>query len=84
MEIRCDEASCPAALQLEGKRFLSRDRPPLLPLKECTQPGSCPCRYAHHDDRRDDARRDTDIGSSGIRRIPEKNRRIGRGRRETD
>ena len=84
VEIHCGKASCPAALLLLGRRFLSRGAPPMLPLAECDRPDRCPCRYQHHADRRDDSRRDTDVSGSGIRRVPEKNRRTGRGRRLDD
>jgi hypothetical protein len=53
---------CAASRDLVGKRFLSRDAPP-LPLKDCTQP-TCTCRYAHYDDRRKGPRRATELGVS--------------------
>jgi hypothetical protein len=84
VEIHCGKASCPAAMLLVGRRFLSRGAPPILPLSNCDRPDNCPCRYAHHADRRDEPRRDADASGSGIRRIPDNNRRTGRGRRRED
>ncbi len=47
--------ACPASVQLNGRRFLSSEAPP-LPLPGCaTRP--CHCRYVHHADRRADDRR---------------------------
>lgn len=50
ISIRSPKGACEAAKQLMGKRFLSREAPP-LPLPNCTAK-HCQCRYAHHDDRR--------------------------------
>lgn len=50
--------ACPAALKLQGERFLSTDAP-RLPLGDCDQ-STCDCRYRKHDDRRSgDDRRDS-------------------------
>jgi len=47
--------ACPAAALLIGRRFLSREAPP-LPVAGCsTYP--CRCRYLHYADRRADDRR---------------------------
>jgi hypothetical protein len=75
--------ACPAAFDLRGTRYLSREAPP-LPLKDCNAK-KCECRYEHHDDRRKNARRARDMhvsiaGYEGReRRGTEK-----RGRRKTD
>lgn len=84
VEIRCPLKGCLTAQALQGIRFLSRENPPLLPLPGCTRPERCACRYRHHDDRRQDARRESDPGNSGIHRFPPVNRRTGRGRRAED
>jgi len=42
---------CSAARDLVGKRYLSSDAPPALPLPSCPRI-ACHCRYRHHDDRR--------------------------------
>ena len=47
--------ACPGAAQLTGRRFLSRDAPP-LPLPGCGA-RTCHCRYIHHADRRAEDRR---------------------------
>lgn len=84
VEIRCSSSGCLAARSLAGQRFLSRANPPQLPLPGCTQPNRCTCRYLHHDDRREEARRESDAGNSGIHRMVAVNRRTGRGRRVDD
>jgi len=73
---------CQAVQQFDGRRFLSMEAPH-LPLAGCSNPDHCQCRYAHHTDRREDARRDTDIG------LPDRffhgpNRRQRAGRRAND
>jgi hypothetical protein len=47
--------ACASSIQLTGRRFLSRDAPP-LPLPGCTMQ-LCRCRYIHHADRRAEERR---------------------------
>lgn len=47
--------ACANSIQLTGRRFLSRDAPP-LPLPGCTMQ-LCRCRYIHHADRRAEDRR---------------------------
>ena len=49
-EIAFDECACEAARQIEGKRFLVRDVPP-IPMPDCTS-ASCQCSYVRHNDRR--------------------------------
>ncbi len=53
VSIRSPKGACEAAKQLMGKRFLSREAPPPLPLLNCTAK-YCQCRYAHHESRRVD------------------------------
>jgi hypothetical protein len=55
VEIKATDCICDAVKRLQGRRFLSEEAP-MLPLPECTA-GSCCCRYEHHDDRRQDLRR---------------------------
>jgi hypothetical protein len=42
---------CSAVREVAGKRYLSREGPPSLPVKGCPMV-ACTCRYRHHDDRR--------------------------------
>jgi hypothetical protein len=43
--------ACAAAQAIAGRRFLSSEQPPQLPLEGCTA-AICTCHYAHHADRR--------------------------------
>jgi hypothetical protein len=70
---------CEAANRLEGQKFLAAHAPQ-LPLGGCSQPESCQCRYRHMDDRRQDLRRDTDVGLPP-RAFVERERRSRRDRR---
>ena len=65
---------CAAAEALRGKRFLSNEAP-LLPLRDCGSPGTCKCRYQHHQDRRAVVRRATDRGELPVRKVLEKEMR---------
>lgn len=49
-EIAFDECACEAARQIEGKRFLVCDVPP-IPVPDCTS-ANCQCSYVRHNDRR--------------------------------
>ncbi len=73
--------SCQAADDLKNVRYLA-DEAPMLPLAGCSSPSECRCRYEHFDDRRTDARRESDVG------LPMKDHpndaRSGFGRRVTD
>jgi hypothetical protein len=84
--IKCGSKACAAAQQLASSRFLSRQMPPALPLSDCSQPASCTCKYQHHQDRRDDARREADTGIWSTHQLlePDINRRRGQGRRKRD
>jgi hypothetical protein len=55
VEVKATECICDAVQRIEGRRFLSEEAP-MLPLPDCTA-GICCCRYEHHDDRRQDLRR---------------------------
>ena len=73
--------TCPAAEALGDRRYLS-DEAPRLPLEACHRQQNCRCIYVHFEDRRQDLRRDADIGLPGGGRGEE--RRAGRGRRRDD
>ena len=72
---------CEAVTALANVRYLA-DEAPMLPVAGCSNRGSCHCKYQHFDDRRTEARRESDIG------MPVKNHpndsRSGSGRRVTD
>lgn len=80
VEVKASKFACVAVMEIEGKRFLSADAPP-LPLPECDQ--NCNCRYEHYDDRRQGDRRDSDVSnlSSINEKGEKKNRRLGGDRR---
>jgi hypothetical protein len=48
--------SCEASRAMEEQRFLASEAP-LLPLRDCSNPNGCRCKYKHWDDRRQDDRR---------------------------
>jgi len=75
--------ACAEVRALSGKRFLSREAPP-LPLKNCGS-AACECRYEHHEDRRKGNRRARDLGVciDGYDG-DEKRHKAKRGRRKTD
>ena len=72
---------CKAVDALGTQRFLSEEAP-LLPLSECDNPQGCRCVYEHFDERRDNLRRETDVGMPVRLHTDEK--RAGHGRRITD
>jgi hypothetical protein len=51
VSVLAGQPCCSAARELSGKRYLSSETPPALPLKGCVLV-TCTCRYRHHDDRR--------------------------------
>lgn len=55
VEIRRGTHACKAVQSLGSTRFLS-DEAPRLPVPGCTA-AQCTCSFIHHDDRRDDDRR---------------------------
>lgn len=55
VEVRAGIPACQAVRQMEPTRFLSAEAP-TLPVSGCTLP-ICRCTYIHHDDRRQDHRR---------------------------
>lgn len=75
--------ACEAAREMRGKRFLSREAPP-LPLKKCDT-HSCTCRYEHFPDRRKGARRTSEMSITIEGKLPTDRRaKYKRGRRKTD
>jgi hypothetical protein len=76
-----EDCACPAIEALAGERFLS-DEAPLLPVEGCDRPGDCRCTFVHYDDRRTNARRESDVGLPN--RTVEQDQRTGFGRRITD
>jgi hypothetical protein len=75
-------SSCEAARAARNTRYLSAEAP-RLPLADCSKPDACPCAYRHHADRRAEARRADDDGGP-LRSSPNPERRMQRGRRQTD
>jgi hypothetical protein len=55
VEVHPGIPACGAAQRIGSTRFLS-DEAPILPVSGCTM-AKCTCRYIHHDDRREDDRR---------------------------
>jgi hypothetical protein len=84
VEIQVSAKACAAAQALGGRRFLSRETPPLLPLAQCDRAGECQCRYRHYDDRRADQRRETWGGGSAPPGRAPGPVRTSRGRRNSD
>jgi len=75
--------ACSAIARIEGLRFFCHDAPLQLPLHECEHAKTCQCVYQHHDDRRQDARRDADAGIGGFGYVGSE-RRTRLGRRASD
>lgn len=75
------ESACGAAYRFAGKRYLSRQAPP-IPLPACDA-FHCTCRFKHHKDRRVGPRRTSDIGLIPIVWNGDERRRAG-GRRAED
>jgi hypothetical protein len=73
---------CELARKFGEHRFLAKDAP-ALPLKGCSMPERCDCRYLKYKDRRAETRRTVDFGMSA--RVFDGRERRGRtGRRATD
>ncbi len=73
---------CGAAQAIDGVRYFCQETPQ-LPLAGCENPAACRCVYQHHEDRREDCRRDADAGIAGQIYLAAE-RRNTRGRRKTD
>jgi hypothetical protein len=56
VEIAPSIMCCPAAMQVTGRSYLLREAP-RLPLKGCTLPATCSCKFRKNADRRDSDRR---------------------------
>ncbi|MGI9323979.1 MAG: hypothetical protein ACR2PZ_02090 [Pseudomonadales bacterium] len=76
------EGGCGEVTKREGNRYLMSEAPS-LPLTGCDAE-SCNCRYVRLDDRRQDARRDADLGIEHRGVLAEERRAERRGRRHTD
>jgi len=78
--------ACRAALDLRGKRMLSREAP-VLPLVACPHADQCTCRFRHHADRRAVDRRARDAGlptGAFLNGTGPERRGPSHGRRKTD
>jgi hypothetical protein len=84
VEIEPVGKACEAVKLLTGTRYLSSGTPPLIPVADCDRRASCKCRYRHHEDRRSDARRDSDHVWAPRKQFSGTDRRSSRGRRATD
>jgi hypothetical protein len=81
--IPCSGA-CAAAVAVAGRRFLAAEAP-LLPLRDCTLPAGCHCRYRKFPDRREeDAGRRSPPGSIGANWFRGQDQRHGGRRRQDD
>jgi hypothetical protein len=56
VEIAPSITCCPAAMQATGRSYLLREAP-RLPLRGCTMPINCSCKFRKNADRRDGDRR---------------------------
>lgn len=79
VELKMPHDACKEVQKLYGKRFLSAEAP-VLPLPGCDQ--NCRCKFKHHNDRREDDRRDS-FSPGGIHFSGDKNRRAGIDRRRS-
>jgi len=64
VSIRFEADACPAAKELQGRRFLSNEAPS-LPLPEC-RAVTCRCHFMHHEDRRSGKDRRSPFGAGGL------------------
>lgn len=76
--------ACQEARMQRDRRYLSREAP-RLPLPGCDA-AECRCAYQHHEDRRQQSRRASDVGvaSSIAHHSGPEQRALRRGRRATD
>jgi hypothetical protein len=85
VSIVCDSGACEEAKALRHERFLTSEAP-LFPLPDCGS-SICSCRYAHHNDRRnqsEDRRTPMALSSELFARTGRKDRRKEGGRRGSD
>ncbi len=81
VSVKPGRSGCKAVQELKHKRWLSKDAP-VLPLKDCQQPGHCSCVYQHHADRRaGDGRRAEENDRFQAPKKPTSERRRGPNRR---
>jgi hypothetical protein len=78
VEVKPGDSPCPRIKQVLGKRYLSRESPPQLPISGCDKQGQCSCRYEHYSDRRTDLRRAADSGRVQRKTGAGEDRRLGR------
>ncbi len=76
------EGGCSEVTKCAGIRYLMSEAPS-LPLNGCNAE-SCKCHYVRLDDRRQDARRDADLGIEHRGVLAQERREERRGRRRTD
>lgn len=76
------EGGCSEVAKCAGTRYLMSEAPS-LPLNGCNAE-SCKCHYVRLDDRRQDARRDADLGIEHRGVLEQERRAEQRGRRGTD
>jgi hypothetical protein len=75
---------CLAVQAVANQQFLATEAP-LLPLRDCTMPGQCQCRYQKAPDRRaDESSRRDDLHSVQVTWFGGKERRRSPGRRRKD
>ena len=82
VSVKPGQPACVAATSGRDRRWLSREAP-MLPLPGCTQPDTCKCTYAHHDDRRSGGRRADEIDAFSQQPRIVNERRKRRSRRVT-
>lgn len=77
--------ACAAAKAVEGRRVLATEAP-RLPLKDCSQPHACQCRFKKYSDRRDETeaeRRQRGVSMRSVLYSGGERRKSG-GRRQED
>ena len=82
VSVKSKGVRCAAVAPIEGVRFLCSNAPQ-LPVKGCERAKSCKCVFVHHDERRQEPRRDADAGIAGFGYLGAE-RRTRRGRRSSD
>lgn len=73
------EGGCTAWQQQDGERYLMHEAPE-LPLAQCDA-AKCNCRYVRFEDRREEARRDADVGIGERPHLADERRSSSRDRR---
>lgn len=83
VSILCPGHGCREVLARRGQRYLLGEEP-RLPLRECSTPGQCRCRYQSHPDRRQGERRNPWVVWPRLRILGIDRRGAAQGRRHTD